>query len=199
MNHRFSILLMGLSLLVALVGVAAAPTPSGTTKLVSVEYVPQKGPVFTFEVSGKFSRSALKGTVFVQGGGSYPLYCTQIDDTTVKCNTSQKVEVVNVSLTWGGFTFWTFVPGAPEPVEKQERSETGTYCYTIYDYDLDYVWHSYGNHCQDVPPQYNDAITYYNPDWEEDSEVWFLPEGPTCSELFGDAYYYPWCPEEFAD
>jgi hypothetical protein len=181
MKQRFSIVLVVLSLLVALVGIAAAPMASGTVKLVGVQYVPQKGPVFTFEVSGKFGRSALKGTVHVQGGGNFPLYCTQVDDTTVKCHTSQKVGAVNVSVTFGGSTFWTYVPGAPE------------FCYNIYDYDLDFVWRSYGIHCQNVPAEYDDTIPFYNPDWDLEYDVWFLPEGPTCSGINEEAYYYPWC------
>ena len=70
MRQRFSIILIVLSLFVALVGVAAAPMASGTIQLVGVKYVPHKGPVFTFAVSGKFARSALNGTVRVPGGGS---------------------------------------------------------------------------------------------------------------------------------
>lgn len=184
MKQRFSIVLVVLSLLVALVGVAAAPMAGRSVRLVGVQFVPQKGPVFTFEVSGNFSRSALKGTVHVQGGGNYPLYCTKVDDTTVKCNTSQKVGAENVSVTFGGSTFWTYVPGAPAPVE---------YCYFIYDMDTEYVWKTYGGHCQDKPVKYHDMVTYYNADWGFEEEVYFLPEGPICSGITGDAYYYPLC------
>ncbi|HSL44317.1 MAG TPA: hypothetical protein VK897_12845 [Anaerolineales bacterium] len=191
MKQRFSIILIVLSLLVALVGVAAAPMASGTVQLVGVQYVPHKGPVFTFEVSGKFSRSELKGKVYVQGGGSYNLHCTQLDDSTVKCNASQKVADVNVSLTWGGSTFWTYVPGAP----AESNSAATEYCYTIYDFDLDLVWHPYGSHCQDIPAEYDDEIIFYNPDWEDEYIAVFMPEGPSCSGLYERAYYYPYCDE----
>ena len=69
-----------------LIGTAAAvPQGAGTATLVSVQYVPGKGPVFTFSVSGKFSKANLKGSLHVKGGADYDLYCTQVDKSTVKC------------------------------------------------------------------------------------------------------------------
>jgi hypothetical protein len=207
MKPHPSILFLVLSLLVALVSVAAAPMASGTARLISVEYVPNKGPVFTFAVSGHFSRSALRGIVNVQGGGTYPLHCVQVEESVVKCSTSQKVSAVDVSLTWSGLVFWTSVPGVPMPEEpewtEEVESETngGTnggivqYCYDIYDYDLDYVWKSYGNRCRAAPAQYNDIIIYYNADWEGKYPAIFMPQGPSCSGLVKDAYYGPACPE----
>jgi hypothetical protein len=203
MKPHLSQLILVLSLLVALVGVAAAPMAPGSARLISVEYIPNKGPVFTFEVSGNFSRSALKGTVEVQGGGRFPLYCVLVEETIVKCNTSQKVSAVNVTLTWGGFLFWTSVPGVPMPDEPEWTEEidegtngaVGQYCYDIYDYDLDYIWKSYGNRCQVAPAQYNDVIIYYNADWEGKYPAIFMPQGPACSGLVKDAYYGPACPE----
>ena len=195
MKQRRSLILVVLSLMVALVGIAAAPTAAGAVSLVSVVYVPHKGPVFTFEVRGTFSRSNLKGTLNVQGGGAYVLSCTQVNKSTVKCSGPQKVSAVDASVTFGGATFWTYVPGMPpvaagsvetEPVETE-------YCYNIYDYDMGFVWHSYGNHCQDGPAEYNDVITYYNPVWKNEYDVVFMPEGPICSGINENAYYYPLC------
>jgi hypothetical protein len=200
MKPHLSQLILVFSLLVALVGVAAAPMASGTARLLGVEYIPNKGPVFTFEVSGKFPRSALKGMVELQGGGRYPLYCVQAEETIVKCSTSQKVSAVDVWLTWGGFVFWTTVPGVPLPQEPREldggtNGGTGQYCYDIFDYDLDYVWRSYGSRCQAASAQYNDIVTYYNADWEGSYPAIFMPQGPSCSGLVKDAYYGPACPE----
>jgi hypothetical protein len=191
MNKPFSLLLVVLSLLVVLAGVAAAPMEVRTVKLISVEYVPHKGPVFTFEVNGQVSRSDMRGALIVQGGGNYVLHCTKVGENTVKCNGSQKVSDVNVTVTFGGSTFWTYVPGAPELVETL-TAETG-YCYTIYDYDMEFVWQPYGTHCQEIPAAYDDVITYYNPVWEDEYDVVFMPAGPVCSGIFGDAYYYPLC------
>jgi len=177
-------ILVLLSMLVIQVGtVAAAPAASGVVTLISVEYVPKKGPVFTFSVSGNFSKSDLKGSLHVEGGADYDLHCTQVDESTVKCNASQKVAGINVSVTWGGSTFWAYVPEAPPPAQ---------YCYNVYDYDLDYVWQSYGTHCQDTPAQYGDQIPWYNPDWDDSYDAIFLPEGPSCSGIVEDAYYYPY-------
>jgi hypothetical protein len=207
MKERFSIALVVLSLLVALVGVAAAPMAAGAVSLVGVEYVPNKGPVFTFQVNESFSRSALTGTLQVAGGGSYGLHCTQVDDTTVKCNSSQKVSAVNVSLSWGGSTFWTYVPAAPEPETQDEESVTG-YCYSIWDW-WDFTnleWTDFGPYCQDELAAAGDTITYMVPDPNgsfESEPVEFYEEDVTDYCTFpvpynGPAYYFPGCPEDFA-
>jgi hypothetical protein len=173
-------ILVLLSMLIIQVGaVAAAPMASGTVLLVSVGHG-FKGPIFTFTVSGHFSKKQLKGTVHIQGGADYGLHCAQQNDTTVTCTTSDKVSSVNVSVTFGGSTFWTYVPGAP----------TKQFCYNVYDYDLDYIWQSYGTHCQNAPAQYGDEIPWYNPDWDDYYNAEFLPVGPLCSGIVEDAYYY---------
>ena len=100
----FTILLL-LSMLSMLVSIAAAPMSSGSATLISVEYVFQKGPVFTFTVSGKFSKSKLKGTLHVNGGTNYGLFCAQVDETTVKCNTSQKSSALPGVRSAPGRTF----------------------------------------------------------------------------------------------
>ena len=125
-----------LSMLIVQVGtVAAAPMASGTVSLVSVSHG-FKGPIFTFTVSGDFSKKDLKGAVHVQGGSDYGLHCAQKDDTTVTCTTSDKVSGVNVSVTFGGSTFWTYVPEAPsEPIQ---------YCYSILLVSLGGKLHSLG-------------------------------------------------------
>jgi hypothetical protein len=196
-RHLFTILVL-LSMLMMLVGVAAAPMASGTATLVSVEYVPSKGPVFTFTVSGKFSRSKLKGTLHVEGGANYGLYCTQVDNVTVKCNTSQKVSGVNVALSWGGFKFWTYVPEAPAP----------KYCYSVWDWweFTNYEWTDFGPYCQDTPANEADIILYNVPDpgGSFESFAEFYQEDvsdycPSTVPYHGPAYYYPGCPEDIGD
>ena len=179
-RHLFTILVL-LSMLVMPVGVAAAPMASGTATLVGVQYVPGKGPVFIFSVSGKFSKAELKGSLHVEGGADYNLHCTQVEESMVKCNTSSKVADVNAAFSWGGSTFWAYVPAAP------------VFCYDVYDYNLSLTWQSYGTHCQDDRAQYGDEIPWYNPDWYDDYDAVFLPEGPSCSGIYEDAYYYPFC------
>ncbi|MCI0556810.1 MAG: hypothetical protein L0287_38210 [Anaerolineae bacterium] len=185
-----------LAMLVIQVGsVAAAPMADGTATLVSVSHG-ENGPVFTFNVNGKFSRAELKGSLHVEGGADYSLHCTQVDETTVKCTTSDKVAGVNVSLSWGGSTFWTFVPEAPPPPVPASFPDTTPteYCYNVYDYDTSHVWQSYGTHCQETPAEYGDEIPWYNPDYDDYYDAIFLPEGPFCSGIYEEAYYYPWCP-----
>jgi len=182
MKKNLLVVFVVLSMLMAFAGTAAAaPASAGTATLVSVVYVPGKGPVFTFEVSGEFSKADLKGSVHVEGGEDFDLHCSQVDATTVVCTTSKKAAGGNVAVTFGGSTFWTSVPEAPSQ-----------YCYNVYDYDLDDVWQSYGTHCQDTPAQYGDEIPWYNPDWDDYYDAVFMSEH-VCAGIVEDAYYYPFC------
>lgn len=177
-------ILVVLSMSLMLAGTtAAAPLAARTVTLVGVEYVPGKGPVFTFSVSGKFSKANLKGSLHVEGGANYDLHCSQVDESTVKCSASAKISGVNVSFTWGGSTFWAFVPEAP------------VFCYGIYDWNFPDVtaWQQYGTHCQENRASYDDIIFWDNPDWG-DSPYVFLPESPVCPFYQpGDGYYFPAC------
>ena len=187
-----------LSMLVSLVGTAnAAPMASKAATLVSVDYG-YKGPILTFQVTGKFSRAELKGTLHMQGGADYRLYCTQVDKTTVTCTTSKKVAGVNVSLSWGGFTFWTYIPNAPAP----------QYCYGVWDWweFTDNQWTDFGPHCQKTPAIEGDIITYTVPDPSGNYESWVEFYGEDVSDYcpspvpyHGPAYYFPGCPEFSGD
>ncbi len=153
-KYLFTILVLWLMLVILVETAAAAPTASGVVTLVGVEHG-YKGPIFTFSTSGKFSKAELKGSVHVQGGVDYGLYCTQVDETIVKCTTSKEVSGVNVSLSWGGSTFWTFVPNAPPQ-----------FCYDMIDWTpaMD-DWQLYGQNCQRTPANYGDSFVWDNPYW----------------------------------
>ena len=191
MNKALFTGLFLLILLVSLAGTAAAaPLSSKTAALVSAEYG-NKGPIFTFTVTGKFSKAELKGSVHIQGGGGYGLFCTQVDETTVVCTTSKDVAGVNVSLSWGGFKFWVYVPnGRP-------------YCYRIWDW-WDFTndqWTDFGPYCQDTPAAEGDMISYTVPDPNGSYESWavFYREDvsdycPSPVPYDGPAYYFPSCP-----
>ena len=185
-------ILVLLAMLVIQVGsVVAAPLADGTATLVRVSHA-ENGPVFTFTVSGKFSKAELKGSLHVEGGADYDLHCTQVDETTVKCTASDKVAGVNVSLSWGGSTFWTFVPEAKPQHDSEEPTE---YCYSVYDWGLETpMWVNYGTYCQGAPAEYGDMITWYNPGWEGTYDYEYLPQSPDpnwCPFLqVEDAYYY---------
>ena len=181
MKKKLLIVILVLSMLMAFAGTAyAAPLADGTAELVSAEHG-LSGAVFIFRVTGEFSKSDLNGTMHVVGGEDYPLYCSQIDEFTVRCLSSDKAGEKNVVLSWGGFVFQAYVPAGPPPPE---------YCYSVYDYDLDYVWKSYGVHCQESPAEYGDTIPWYNPDWDDYYDAMFLPFGPMCFGIVEDAYYY---------
>lgn len=186
---RISIILTVFSLVVALTTIAAAPMAAGTATLIGAGYVEGKGVVFTFHIDGKVSKSDMKGRVHVEGGGNYSLDCVKQDSETVKCTAPKAVAGNNVSVVWGGFTFWTHVAGIPEGPE---------YCYLIYDWDGEPTteWVNYGTYCQDTPAEYYDLIFWDNPEWGE-SPYLFLPESPDQDECLaerdGDAYYFPVC------
>jgi hypothetical protein len=188
-KYLFTILVL-LTMLFTSVGVAfAAPVGSGYPALLGVEYVPRSGPVFTFGVNGKLSKANLKGYVHVDGSADFGLHCTQVDEATVRCTTSKKVQDVNVVVHLGEFVFWAYVP--PAYVVQ--------YCYNIYDWTLDESndWMSFGTHCQNTPAEYGDNINWYNPGWEGYYDYEFLPGTPECIYTINeDAYYYPYCPED---
>ena len=187
MKKALYTILFLLALLASLVGTAAAaPLTTKTATLVSVDYSTFKGPVFTFDVTGKFSRAELKGKLQVAGGGKYGLYCKQVDDDTVTCNSSKEVAEVNVTLFWGGLTFWAYVPGPSK------------FCYNIYDWNDEPAteWVNYGIYCQESEAQYGDSMLWDNPVFGP-SLYEFLPESPDkdwCPFYRpGDAYYYYHC------
>jgi hypothetical protein len=182
MKKQLIAVMLVISMLTMFVGtVAAAPVASGRATLVGVEYVPGKGPVFTFAVSGEFTSADLKGSLHVEGGDDFDLYCARVEASTVTCTVSKKAAGKNVILSWGGSTFWASVPTAPE------------YCYHVYDYDLSNAWKDYGTNCQGRPAHYGDVIPWYNPDWGDTLDHYFLPD-LSCAGISEDAYYFPDCP-----
>ena len=198
-KYLVTILVLLSMLIIQVSTVAAAPMASGTVSLVSVSHG-FKGPIFTFTVSGDFSKKELKGTVHVQGGADYGLHCAQKDDTTVTCTTSDKVSGVNVSVTFGGSTFWTYVPEAPTLTPDLAPTE---YCYSIWDWwdFTDNEWTDFGPYCQDTPAEEGDIIFYTVPDPNGSFEFpsMFLEENifeGYCDAWAGSAYYYPGCPDE---
>ncbi len=156
-------ILVVLSMMVMFTGtVAAAPLASGSATLVSVIYVPGKGPVFTFHMSGHFSKSDLKGALHVVRGADFPLYCQQIDSDTVTCTASKKAGGKNVTLSWGDSTFWTHVPEAPA---STSTSASTIYCNNIYDWEpvaSPTSWVAFDQYCSDELAGYGDTLINWN-------------------------------------
>jgi hypothetical protein len=195
-KYLITVLTLLIVLAVQSAGIVAA---AGSLTLVGVSQT-EKGPVFTFRVSGKFSKSELKGSVHVENGGDYKLHCTQVDDDTIKCNASEKVSGVNVSVSFGGSTFWTYVPEAPASTSSPSSSSSSQYCYSIWDYweFTDGEWADFGPHCQDTPAEHGDEILYTVPDpgGSFEAPVWFIEEDmPEYCDIpnYGPAYYYTPC------
>jgi hypothetical protein len=181
------VIVMVLAMLAMFTGTAAAaPLASGSVSLVNVTFVQGKGMVFTFQVSGHYSKSDLQGTLHVVGGEDFSLSCEQVDANTVTCTISKVTENSDVVLSWGGFTFWTHTPRT-------------SICYGIWDWapptPTSTSWVEYGSHCQEHEANAGDSFIWNNPFWGP-SLYEFGPQSPSCfpSDVIGDGYYYPGCP-----
>lgn len=173
------------SLLAMLASIAAAPMSGAVITLIEVRNDGGGNVIFVFRVSGGVSNSDLhNGWVQAQGGDGYGLHCNQVDEETIQCTTSRKAGGQNVIVTFGGSTFWAFVPEA----RGGTRGPT-QYCYGLFEIEEmeeeSYYWVEIGTHCQDEPAQYDDTWEYYIflPDSEE-------TECPADNSVNEDAYYH---------
>lgn len=155
-------------------------------------------PTFVFRVTGEFSPSELEsGFVQVEGGEVYPLYCAQVDATTVVCHTSKVASGHAVIVGFGGAKFWDFVP------ESAPRAPVGSaYCYNVYDWDADEggatQWFDWGDYCQDTPAQVGDGILWDNPSFGIEPYIFGMDDSvgtqdssdPTDWPSLGPGYYY---------
>ena len=142
-----------------LTSLAAAPLAGSAISLVEVRTDPAGGVIFIFNVSGEFSRSELKGFVEVQGAdANYDLHCTQKDATTVHCTTSRKTGGQNVVVTFGGATFWTYVPDS-RPLPSSCQYEYFVYDWTEFELSTSTAWESFHTFCTDTPAQDGDVIS----------------------------------------
>ena len=173
------------SLLVALfvlLGAFTTPAFAGDKAtnmvLIASYYVPNKGPVFEFQVNGDVV--GINNASLVTSEKTFNnVGCTQIDAETVKCTTPKKSAGLNGTLHIGSFIFWVSVPKAR------------TMGYGVYDWDVNGNWSQIGTYYQDGPrPAW---IQFYNPDWGETFQYVYLPNGLDCYNA-GPGYYYPWCP-----
>lgn len=150
------------------------------------------GPTFVFHVTGEFSRSDLEnGFVRVEGGDTYPLYCQQVDETTVLCHTTLKVSGMNVVIGFGGSVFWHKVP-------DHRSSSESVYCYNVYDEPIEGqpdAWIFQGQNCQESQASQGDSIYFYSPYWDSSYTYYFEESG--LEWYFGDpstnpgtGYYY---------
>jgi len=186
MEKRLLIVLVLLSLLVALVGVAAAPMAGGTATLLGVGFTHGR-VVFTFKVTGDYSAEDLEGLMVVDGQ-SYNLNCRKVNFEIVKCTAPKKAENHTVNLYWGGTAYTAEVHDASGP----------EYCYGVWDYwdFTDNAWTNFGPQCQEAPAQVGDELWYTVPDptGSFEAPVWF-ENSPACDTTpnHGPAYYWDDC------
>lgn len=157
-----------LSVLAMLSSIAAAPMAGSALTLIEVRNDWGGGVLFVFRVDGHFSKSELNGLVQVQGeGATYGLHCNQVDDNTVQCSTSKKTAGRNVVITFGGSTFFAFVP---EAVIK--------YCYNVYDVGglrgIQFDPMLVTVHCQGVPANDGDVIEEDSPNFGPNQSYTYL-------------------------
>jgi hypothetical protein len=184
---KMQFVLVALALLAMLTSIAAAPLASSAISLVDVRNDPGGGVIFIFNVNGQFSKSELKGFVQVQGADAgYDLYCTQKDDTTVHCTTSRKTGGEKVIVTFGGTTFFAFVPeGVVEVVPSQ-------FCYNVYEWlpaitrTNNYTLQAFTTHCQDTRANYGDKINLMSLNNSIYYDHVFMSQ---CATKIEDAYY----------
>lgn len=149
------------------------------------------GPTFTFRVNGEFSQSELQGFVQVEGGDSFPLYCSQTTSDEVVCHTSKKVGGHNVVVGIGGARFWTFV------------KEKTSFCAPVFDWngypnvnpDANDNWAQIGRYCSEE--ELNGRIIFTQSNGTFWSYSYFSAPGSTdgiVNEIWapaGPGYYFP--------
>ena len=181
MKKYLVIILVVVSMMAMIVGtVEAAPMTAGTTFLGAV--FTAGGATFTFSVDEKLPMSKLKATV-LWDGGSVRIRCSQRQDgNTVTCSAPRSVVDKNITISFQGMTFATYV-------------KSRLFCYSVWDFypDNPYsgTWSDYGPYCQDEPAQYDDVIKFYNPDYG--SSYWYYfwwEEDCYGTGITGNAYYF---------
>ena len=114
MKGRTIRVLILISLLVFVVGTAAAPMKDGkTARLLETRFIPGKGVVFIFEASG-LSKSDLNSAYAYAGGNALDANCRFKDDGNVACTVKDINKYVGQSVMVGlaGQGFWATVPGS---------------------------------------------------------------------------------------
>ena len=152
--------------------------------LLSASFVPGKGIVYVFNVSGE--KNEFKGTARF-GGQEFPLVCNFRDDGALSCTLSQggaKYLGQTARVTLNGFVFSAIVY---PPVEKH-------YCSNVYDMNPDWpgydvgdgsetFWMFSGEYCQESPFNYLDQVVY------NENLYHYLP----------DDFIYGWTGESYGD
>ena len=146
MKARTIRVLLLISLLVFIIGTAAAPMKDGkTAKLLETRYIPGKGVVFIFEVSG-LNKGDLNSASAYAGGNALSTHCRFKDDGNVACTVKDINKYVgqSVMVSLVGQGFWATVPGAHQcygvsySYSFEDNGQTITYTGS-YPYDEDWT------------------------------------------------------------
>ncbi len=118
MYKRLLVILVVISILATLFGVAAMPAAKEEKKsiqLVSVGYYHEKGVVFNFKLTGQFKDSELKGSLKV-GKKIIKIYCKRKDNDSsinalcVAPSTTSMYAGRQGNITFAGATFTVTIP-----------------------------------------------------------------------------------------
>jgi len=121
MYKRLLYILVAISILATLVGVAATPAAKKKERsitLVSVGYYREKGVVFNFKLTGEFKDKELKGTLFVDNK-YIRIYCKrkdndgQINALCVAASITNRLAGKQGLITFAGSTFTAIIPKRP--------------------------------------------------------------------------------------
>lgn len=164
MKKSLFLFLSLLSLVVLFTSVAAAPAEVRLLKLVSIEHWFNKGVVFKFQVTGKFSQEELKGFVNISDR-EFGLDCSFDDYGFLTCVGGDALDQFvgrQGLVVVAGQGFYVIIPpryiftppsqGGPAPVSGPVE-----YCYDLYSQDGD--WFPTGDSvCQDTPGNNGDEL-----------------------------------------
>jgi hypothetical protein len=70
-----------------------------------------------------------------------------------------------------------------------------SFCYSVFDYNENYVWGLIGTYCQPGRAQEGDWINFYNPYWGDNLPHYYELNGNECYQA-GNGYYYKPCPSK---
>jgi len=170
------ILLFLLTITAGTVVAAPQPVEDNPVLLVGISNTQDAGILIIFRVTKSYSTSELNsGQVWVKGGSSYGLYCTQISKETVHCTTSKKTGGRQVIIYFVNNSIWAKIPSVhiPPPPPVYDN------CYVVYDWnwfdknagnEFPTYWEYQGQHCQEFPANDGEVITYYSPYWSNTYE-----------------------------
>jgi hypothetical protein len=113
MSRKFLFTLTLISMLAAMLTVAAAPAPARRITLVETVYLREKGVTFKFSLEGEFKDRELKGSIQYDGKAGN-IHCNYNDKAALVVCTAPKATAQHAGatgiVTLAGFSFAVIIP-----------------------------------------------------------------------------------------